>query len=91
MSPSPRLLEEIPTFPARHRKILETEYGIDSAEAFFAHAVDDPEGMGDALKASPAEIERLTKLIEGYVSPEFAERCRHPSSRHPRGLSIDPS
>ena len=40
-----KLLQEIVSFPASARQTLETEYGIESAEAFYAHAVQEPVGL----------------------------------------------
>ncbi len=85
-----RLLEEIRAFPTKARKTLESQYGIDTAEAFFAHAVNDPEGLRTALNASQDELDVLTKIVEAKLSPKFIERCRRPAAKHPRGLMIDP-
>ena len=84
-----KLLEDIPTFPDQVRKKLRTTLGIETAESFFAQAVNNPEGLGDVLQLSPAEMEKLVKIAEGYLSPQFAERCRHPTTKHPRGLRVN--
>ena len=83
-----KLLEEIPAFPATARHTLEKESGIDSAEAFYANATHNPEGMAAGLRADLAEVDRLLKLVEGYLSADYAERCRQPI-KHPRGLVVD--
>jgi hypothetical protein len=84
-----KLLEEIPAFPAPARRTLEGRFGIDSAEAFFASAVDNPGGMAAALHADRAEVDRLIRLVEGYLPADYRERCRKPI-RRPRGLIVDP-
>jgi hypothetical protein len=84
-----KLLEEIRSFPDPVRRKLEAEFGIDSAESFFAHAVDNPAGMAQALDTVPAEVERLMDLVEGYLPADYRERCLKPV-RHPRGLIVDP-
>jgi hypothetical protein len=84
-----KLLEEIRAFPEPARRKLETQYGIDSAESFFAQALDNPAGMALAIDADPAEVDRLIGLVEGYLPAGYRERCLHPV-RHPRGLIVDP-
>lgn len=83
-----KLLEEIPAFPSDIRRALEAQYGIDTAEAFFAHAVQDAEGMQRALHLNRAAVERLTTLVEGFLPRGYAERCRTPTIRHPRGAIL---
>jgi len=82
------LLEEIPAFPDLIRRTLEGEFGIDSAEAFFDNAIHNPDGMAAALHADRAEVDRLIKIVEGYLPANYRERCRNPI-RRPRGLIID--
>jgi hypothetical protein len=82
-------LDEIRGFPTEARKILESQYGIDTAEAFYARAVKNPEGLGKALNASKVELDGLTTIVEGHLSKEFIERCRGPAAKHPRGLIIE--
>ena len=84
-----KLLEEIRAFPEPMRRKLEAEYGIDSAESFFAHALDNPAGMAKAIGASPAEVDRLIGLVEGYLPAGYRERCLKPV-RHRGGLIVDP-
>ena len=84
-----KLLEEIRAFPEPARPKLETEYGIDSAESFFAVALTNPAGMALSLDTEPAEVDRLVDLVEGYLPADYRERCLHPV-RHPRGLIVDP-
>jgi hypothetical protein len=83
-----KLLEEIATFPAKARRTLEKKYGIDSAEAFYANATHNPQGMADALSAERAEVDRLIRLVEGFLPADYRERCRNPI-RRPRGLATD--
>jgi hypothetical protein len=84
-----KLLEEIRTFPEPARRKLEAELGIDSAESFFAHALDNPAGMARALDTVLAEVDRLIGLVEGYLPADYRESCLKPV-RHPRGLIVDP-
>jgi hypothetical protein len=84
-----KLLEEIPTFPGPARRILESEFGIDSAEAFYANATHNTDGMAVGLRSDRAEVDRLIKIVEGYLPADYAERCRNPIER-PRGLVVDP-
>jgi hypothetical protein len=83
-----KLLEEIPTFPVEVRHTLESEYGIESAEAFYANATQSPEGMAAVLQSDRAEVDRLIKIVEGYLPADYAERCRKPI-RRPRGLVVE--
>jgi hypothetical protein len=84
-----KLLEEIRAFPDPARRKLEAGYGIDSAESFFAHALDNPAGMAQALGVDAAEVDRLIGLVEGYLPADYRERCLNPVRRH-RGLIVDP-
>jgi hypothetical protein len=83
-----KLLEEIPTFPAHVRHALESEYGIESAEAFYSNATSSPDGMAAGLHSNRAEVDRLIKIVEGYLPAGYAERCRKPI-RRPRGLIVE--
>jgi hypothetical protein len=69
-----KLLEKIPTVPGKARRTLETEYGIDSAEAFCANAVHNPEGMAAGLHADLAEVDRLPKIVEDYLPADWTKR-----------------
>ena len=71
------------------RRRLEAEFGIDSAESFFAYALDNPAGMARALDVGPAEVDRLIGLVEGYLPAGYRARCLEPA-RRPRGLIGDP-
>ena len=84
-----KLLEEIRAFPDPMRRKLETGYGIDSAEAFFASAINNPAGMALALDTEPAEVDRLIRLVEGYLPADYRQRCLNPV-RHRGGLYVDP-
>jgi hypothetical protein len=84
-----KLLEEIRAFPESARRKLKAEYGIDSAEAFFGVALTNPTGMALALDTKPAEVDRLIRLVEGYLPAGYRERCLNPV-KHPRGLIVDP-
>jgi hypothetical protein len=82
------LLEEIQAFPDSVRRTLERQFGIDSAEAFFASAIDNPDGMAEALQTERSELDRLIRVVEGHLPADYRERCRKPI-RRPRGLIID--
>lgn len=84
-----KLLEDIPTFPAAVRKTLESGYGIDSAESFYSHALANPAGLAAALNTNAAEVQRLIRLVEGYLPAGYRERSLKPV-HHPRGLIVDP-
>ncbi len=81
-----KLLEEIPTFPPAVRAALRGGYGIDSAEAFFAHAVRRGDDLARALGMAGAEIERLARLVEGHLDAGYVVRCRQPLVDRARGL-----
>ncbi len=83
-----KLLEDIPTFPTSARRTLERKFGIDSAEAFYANATHNPDGMAVGLHSDRAEVDRLIGIVEGYLSADYLERCRNPIKR-PRGLAVD--
>jgi hypothetical protein len=82
-------LDDIPAFPGPAREILETRYGIETAEAFYDHGVHNPEGLRAALHLSQDELDRLVRLVEGHLSPDYVERSRRAPVKHPRGLRTD--
>jgi hypothetical protein len=84
-----KLLEEIRAFPEPARRKLQTGYGIDSAESFFGVALSNPAGMALALDTDPTEVDRLIRLVEGYLPADYRQRCLNPV-RHPGGLYVDP-
>ncbi|MBW3600585.1 MAG: hypothetical protein KY475_25395 [Planctomycetes bacterium] len=84
-----KLLEDINSFPLAPRQVLERQFGITSAEAFFEHSTRNAEGMQTALEMSPAQLETLLRIVEGYLAPEFVKRCRQPVVKHGRGVIVD--
>ena len=83
------LLAEIPSFPKSLRKILETRFGITSAEAFFEHSERNASGIGTALQVPAEEVERLRSLVEAHLPPAFIARCRQPVKKHARGVIVE--
>jgi hypothetical protein len=83
-----KLLEAIPTFLAEVRRTLESQYGTDSAEAFYANAIQSPEGMAAVLHSDRAEVHRLIKIAERHLSADYVERCLKPI-RRPSGLVVE--
>ena len=75
-----KLLEEIRGFPEPARRKLETGYGIDSAEAFFAGAITNPAGMALAIDAEPARI------VGGISPAQAGDAARAGIAVHPRVL-----
>ena len=82
-------LQEIESFPEPTRELLERQFGITSAEAFFEHGTRNALGVQTALKKTPAQFAGLMQLIEGYLTPEFVKRCRQPVVKHGRGVIVD--
>lgn len=82
-------LQEIKAFPVQHRELLERQFGIVSAEAFFEHGTRNAQGVQSALKATPTQFAALMKLVEGYLAPEFVRRCHQPVAKHSRGVIVD--
>jgi hypothetical protein len=83
-----KYLDDIPAFPRAVAETLATGFGIDTAEAFYGHAVQDPEGMRRALQVSRDEIDRLIRLAEGHLDPQFIARARTGTVKHPRGVIV---
>jgi hypothetical protein len=82
-------LNEIKNFPVQYREMLASQFGVNSAEAFFEHATRNSQGVQSALKISPAQLTELLKLIEGYLSPKFVKNCQKPVTKHSRGVIVD--
>ena len=85
-----KALQEIAAFPQPLRDVLETTFGINSAEAFFDHATRNAAGMGKALRITPAELEQHLRLVASYLPAEFIERCHKPVKTHARGVIVKP-
>ena len=82
-------LQEIKSFPASQREVLERQFGIASAEAFFEHATRNSQGVQTALGLTAPQLAALRQLVEGYLTPDFVNRCRQPLARHSRGVIVD--
>ena len=82
-------LQDIKSFPAAQREVLEQQFGIASAEAFFEHATRNAQGVQTALGLTAPQLAALLQLVEGYLAPEFVNRCRQPVPRHARGVIVD--
>jgi len=81
-------LEEIARFPTEMRQALQARFGIDTAESFYAHAVQNPAGMGQVLDLPESEVARLSDLVAEQLPADFIERCKAPRERRPRGLIV---
>jgi hypothetical protein len=85
-----KYLDEIPTFPAESARLLESRYGIATAEAFYEHALHEPQGLVAALALKKkTDLDRLIKLVEGHLEPSFIRAARAPIVQHERG-ALDP-
>jgi hypothetical protein len=42
--------------------------------------------MRQALQVSRDEIDRLIRLAEGHLDPQFVARAREKTAKHPRGV-----
>jgi hypothetical protein len=85
-----KYLDEIPTFPADSARLLESRYGIATAEAFYEHALHEPKGLITALGLKKkTDLDHLIKLVEGHIEPAFVRAAQAPAVEHPRG-ALDP-
>ena len=85
-----KYLDDIPTFPAESARLLESRYGIATAEAFYEHALHEPRGLRTALGLKKeAELDKLIELVEGHLAPSFVRAAQAPAVRHSRG-ALDP-
>lgn len=82
-------LREISTFPSASRDALQQQFGINSAEAFYEHGVRNARGVQQGLNLAPERLAELLKLVEGYLAPDFVERCREPVVKRSRGVIVD--
>jgi hypothetical protein len=83
------LLEDIRSFPTELRLTLVRHYGIETAEAFFVHALKDPKGVRSALNLTSRSLKTLVEIVEGYLSQDYVKRCREQPLKHPRGVILD--
>jgi hypothetical protein len=85
-----KYLDEIPTFPAEGAQLLESRYGIATAEAFYEHALHEPQGLRTALGLkTKTDLDKLVKLVEGHLAPSFVRAAKARAVQHPRG-ALDP-
>ncbi len=82
-------LREIKSFPASHRDVLQQQFGITSAEAFFEHGTRNAGGVQKALNLGPAQFAELMKLVEAYLAPDFVKKCGQPVVKRSRGVIVD--
>jgi hypothetical protein len=82
-------LHDIKSFPAAERDVLQKQFGITSAEAFFEHGTRNAKGVQKALKITAAQLATHMKLVEGYLSPEFVKSCSQLLKKHGRGVIVD--
>jgi hypothetical protein len=72
-----KYLDEIPTFPTESARLLESRYGIATAEAFCEHALHEPLGLRTALGLkTKADLDKLITLVEGHLTPSFVRGPR---------------
>lgn len=82
-------LTEIKPFPQTERDVLQQQFGITSAEAFFEHATRNAAGVQTALQLTPEQLTGLRDLVAGYLAPEFVLKCNRPLKKHSRGVIVD--
>ncbi len=86
-----KYLDEIPTFPADSTQLLESRVGIATAEAFYEHAMHEPQGLLTALGLKKkTDLDHLIKFVEGPIEPAFVRAAQAPALvQHPGG-DLDP-
>ena len=82
-------LTEIKNFPPQFWDMLSSQFGVNSAEAFFEHATRNANGVQTALKISATQLAELVKIVEGYLTPKFVKNCLKPVTKHSRGVIVD--
>ena len=80
-------LEDIQSFPEKPRDVLERQFGISSAEAFFEQATRNPDGVREALRLTAGELDSLRHTVEAYLAPDFIRQCQRPVKNRPRGVT----
>jgi hypothetical protein len=81
-------LREIRAFPKTQRETLERQFGIQSAEAFYEHAIRNAAGMQKALQLTPEALASLRVKVEGFLTPDFLKACAEPVKKHARGVIV---
>jgi hypothetical protein len=85
-----KYLDEIPAFPTESARLLESRYGIATAEAFYEHAMHEPQGLTTALGLkNRTDLDELVKVVEGHLPTSFVGAARDAVVRHTRG-ALDP-
>ena len=82
-------LVDVPAFPDDLRRLLEGQYGISSAEAFFEFSTRNPTGLNAAMGISPEQLAELTALVAGRLPASFIKACQRPPVRQSRGARLD--
>ena len=84
-----KLLRDIKSFPSAVQEMLEQQFGVASAEAFFERATRNSLGVQTALGLSQEQLDALVRLVEGYLTAEFVKRTQQPVVKHSRGVIMD--
>lgn len=79
-------LETIPSFPKKVSATLKKKYGIDTAESFYTHAIQDKVGLSQALHLSENRLEKLASLVAQHLPETFLEKTKRPLRKRPLGL-----
>lgn len=82
-------LADVPDFPDDLRQLLEGQYGISSAEAFFEFSLRNSAGLNAAMGISPERLAELTAVVAGRLPASFIKACQRPPVRHSRGARLD--
>src|SRR5262249_62243917 len=79
-----------PPFPPESARPLDRRSAIATAEAFYEHAIREPQGLRRALGLEKkGDLQKLITLVEGHLPPSFVRAAQDPVVRHPRG-ALDP-
>lgn len=82
-------LQDIRSFPGPQRDVLERQFGISTAEAFFEHATRHAEGVRAALGLTEKQLTALKDSVDDYLTSDFVKSCRRPLKKHPRGVIVE--
>lgn len=82
-------LADIPAFPRRLSEMLAKRYSLRTAEALYDYAVHMPDGLRRMMEVDQAEIDRLVKIVEGYLSSERIALSHGLLKKNPRGVIVD--
>ena len=83
------VLDDVPHDNVRDQVVTFLIAGHEATSGLLSFATYSLMRNPHVLAQAYAEVDRLIRLVEGYLPAGYRERCLNPV-KHPRGLIVDP-